>query len=329
MFLRTVKKKKSNNKDIKEPFSNKNTPLNLLEIYSNTNNNCFSLSLTKYNNPVSVDSFDIKFGTIRTNLFISYLLDCLDIFKEYNKYYSFEKIKNIYDNLFDSKNMDNKKQLYNMKQYFYKKITRLPDNQKTESLIKYEEYLRKEIFLIKIFNTKVEDFQINYLFSIFNNGLKINFGFENLECVYYNKYKKISGKFIIPINEFEIIISFKKINIKIFGMELEINDLEDTKYIVKKIKEIFENKLIVAKIMVEPCYITLKKEIDTISEISKIDDNKKLEDYEKGKKKYYTNINTNDDIKNIIVNSTNKILFDDNNILLNSFSKNINEEEKK
>ena len=112
-------------------------------------------------------------------------------------------------------------------------------------------------------------------------------------------------------------------------MELEINDLEDTKYILKKIKEIFENKLIVAKIMVEPCYITLKKEIDTISEISKIDDNKKLEDYEKGKKKYYTNINTNDDIKNIIVNSTNKILFDDNNILLNSFSKNINEEEKK
>ena len=329
-LIRSKKKKIINNKNIKEPFSNKNIPLNLLEIYSNSdNNNSFNLSFIKYNNPVSIDTFEIKLGTIRTNLFINYLLDCLEIFKEYNNLLSYEAINNFLAILFESKNMEHQKQLYHLKEYFYKKITRLPDNQKTESIIKYEEYLRKEIFLIKIFNSKIEEFQLNYLFSIFNNGIKLNLGFENLECVYYSKFKKISGKFILPANEFEIIISLKKINIKIFGMELEINDLEDTKLILKKIKQIFENKLIVAKIMIEPCYIELKKELlDKDSEESKNYDNNKNEDNEKGNKQF-TNINTNDEIKNIIINSNNKIFFDDNNILVNSYNKNINEEEKK
>ena len=329
-LIRSKKKKAINNKNIKEPFSNKNIPLNLLEIYSNSdNNNSFNLSFIKYNNPVSIDTFEIKLGTIRTNLFINYLLDCLEIFKEYNNLLSYEAINNFLAILFESKNMEHQKQLYHLKEYFYKKITRLPDNQKTESIIKYEEYLRKEIFLIKIFNSKIEEFQLNYLFSIFNNGIKLNLGFENLECVYYSKFKKISGKFILPANEFEIIISLKKINIKIFGMELEINDLEDTKLILKKIKQIFENKLIVAKIMIEPCYIELKKELlDKDSEDSKNYDNNKNEDNEKGNKQF-TNINTNDEIKNIIINSNNKIYFDDNNILVNSYNKNINEEEKK
>ena len=337
-IIRPIKKKINNNKNIKEPFTNKNIPLNFLEIYSNSNNNSFVLSFIKYNNPVSIDSFSINLGTIRTNLFINYLQECLNIFKEYNKYFKFENKINFVANLLDNKkNLEMKKQIFNMKDYFYKKINRLPDNQKTESMVKYGEYLRKEIMLMKIFNSKVEDFQLNYLFSIFNNGIKFNFSFENIECVYYSKYKKISGKFIVPKNEFEIIISLKKINIKIFGMELEINDLEDTKLILKKIKKMFEGKLAMAEILFEPYYAILKKELDNKNEINLNEDVKKEEEkyFLINKKTKNTNSKSNEDNKNnnnfntnINSNSNNKII-DDNNILLNSFHRNIDEEENK
>ena len=222
-----------------------------------------------------------------------------------------------------------------MKDYFYRKINRLPDNQKTESMIKYGEYLRKEIILMKIFNSKVEDFQLNYLFSIFNNGIKINFSFENIECVYYSKYKKISGKFIVPKNEFEVIINLKKINIKIFGIELEISDLDDTKLILKKIKKMFEGKMAMAEILFEPYYTILKKELHNKNDSNINEDLKKEEEKDNTINKN-TNIKSNDENKNnninlinTNINSSNKIILDDNNILLNSFHKNIDEEESK
>ena len=332
-MIRPIKKRINNIKNIKEPFTNKNIPLNFLEIYSNTNNNSFALSFIKYNNPVSIDSFIVNLGTIRTNLFINYLQECLILFKDYNKYFKFENKINYFVNLMNNKkNLEMKRQLFNMKDYFYKKINRLPDNRKTESIIKYGEYLRKEIMLMKIFNSKVEDFQLNYLFSIFNNGIKVKFSFENIECVYYNKYKKMSGKFIAPKNEFKIIINLKKINIKVFGIELEINDLEDTKLIFKKIKKMFEGKIAMAEILFEPYYTILKKELDNKNEINLKEDIKNEEENDNLIFKN-TNIKSNDETKNNInfintnINSNNKIILDDNNILLNSFHKNIDEEE--
>ena len=301
-----------NNKNKRQPFSNKNTPLNLLEIYSNSNNSSLSLRFTKYNNPVSIDSFQIKIGTIRTNLFVNYLSESLKIFKEYSKFFNSKDENNIFMKLFEQKAMEKMRQLFNMKQYFYKNISRLPDNRKTESMIKYGEYLRKEIFLMKIYNSKIEDFQINYIFSMFNNGFKFNMGFENLECVYYSRYKKISGKFILPSNEFEIVMSLKKIIIKVFGMELEINDLEDTKLIFKKIKKMFEDKLSVAEIMMEPCFTLVKKELE--KESNKIEE-KKLENY---------NIKLNEEIINNNIINTNSN--NENNILINNYQKNISED---
>ena len=330
-LMRPIKNKIIKKKNINEPYSNKNMPLNLLEIYSNSNNNSFSLSFTKYNNPVSFDSFLIKIGTIRTNLFFNYLQECLKIYKEYNKFFNGDLKKNFFEDILNNKILENNKQLFHMKDYFYKNINKLPDVQKTESMIKYGEYLRKEILLMKIFNTKIEDFHLNYLFSIFNNGIKFNFGFENIECVYYSKYKKISGKFIIPNNEFEITINLKKINIKIFGMELEINELEDTKLILKKIKKLFETKLAMAEVMIEPCYIMLKKELNNENELKSNENIYKDEENEKMINKY--TIKTNDEIKNIFINSNintnNKIYFDDNNILMNSLNKDINEDNNK
>ena len=330
-MIRRKQIKKSMNKksDKKEPFSNKNIPLKLLEIYSNSNSNSFNLSFVKYNNPVSIDSFTIKIGTIRTNLFVNYLQECLKIFNDYSKFINYEKDKKWLDYILH-KRMETNKELFYMKDYFYKKINMVPDYQKTEGMIKYSEYLRKEIMLMKIFNSKVADFELNYLFSIFNNGIKFNFSFENIECVYYSKYKKISGKFILPLNELELIINLKKIHFKIFGMELQINDLEDTKLIIKKIKKIFESKMAMAEILIEPCYTMLKNELEKENKINKSNDLNKEEQHENVNNKF-TNVKTNDEIKNIITNTninSNKIFFDDNNILLNSFQKDKSEDEK-
>ena len=331
MIRKKLVKKSINKKNgKKEPFSNKNIPLNLLEIYSNSNNNSFNLSFIKYNNPVSIDSFMVKIGTIRTNFFINYLQESLKIFNDYNEIYNYEKRKSFWETFMENKNMEINKNLFYMKNYFYKKLNLLPDCQKTEAMIKYSEYLRKEVMLIKIFNSKVVDFQLNYLFSIFNNGLKFNFSFENIECVYYSKYKKISGKFIIPLNEFEIIMNLKKINIRLFGMELQINDLEDTKSIIKKIQKIFKAKMAMTEILIEPCYTMIKKELYKEIEKSKSEDFKKEEEKDNINNKY-TNIKTNDEIKNNnIINTninSNKILYDDN-IILNSLHKDIIEDEK-
>ena len=318
---------KIHDKNINQPFSNKNIPLNLIELYSNSNNYAFNLSFTKFNNPILIDSFKIQIGTIRTNIFINYLSECFKIFMEYNKIFEFEKKKSFIENLFNEKNMENQRQLYGMREYFYKKINRLPDNQKTESIIKYGEYLRKELLLMKIYNTKIDDFKINYLFSIFNNGIKLNFSFENLECVYYNKYKKISGKFIIPANEFEMIISIKKIIIKIFGMELEINDLEDTKLIIHKIKKLFGEKISMAEIMLEPCYSMIKKELN---KSNNNEEEVKIVDKEYCNEKIISESN-NTNIKVYANNNedSNKIYFDNNNILINSYNKNVIKSEYK
>ena len=306
---------KMNNKNINQPFSNKNIPLNLLEIYSNSNYRAFTLSFTKFNNPVLIDSFKIQIGTIRTNLFINYLSECFKIFKEYNKIIEFEKKKSYFENIFSEKNIEMKKQLFDMREYFYKKINRLPDINKTESIIKYGEYLRKEIALMKLYNIKVEDFKLNYLFSIFNNGIKLSFGFENVECVYYNKYKKISGKFIIPSNEFELTISIKKIVIKILGMELEINDLEDTKLIIQKIKKLFGDKISVAEIMIEPCYSMIKKELFNKSFNEEESKNFENNNFNMNKSNDNKDINIKESVNK--TENNNKNYFDDNNIIIN------------
>ena len=252
-------KMRMNNKN--KPFSNSNIPLNLLEIYSNTNTYSFIISYVKYNNPVSIDNFRVEIGTIRSNLFYNYLSESLKILNEYTKVFHYETKKKFLENFFKEDTIENSRQLYHAKKYFYKNIALLPDEEKTESMVRYGEYLRKEISLMKIFNTKVEDFNLNYLFSYFNNGIRFHFSFENLECVYYNKYNKMSGKFIFPMNEIDIIISIKKIILNILGMQLEINDLEDSKWILKKIKKLFDHKFFMFEIVLEPCYSLLKQEL--------------------------------------------------------------------
>ena len=300
-------KMRMNNKN--KPFSNSNIPLNLLEIYSNTNMYSFSLSYVKYNNPVSIDNFRIELGTIRSNLFFNYLSESLKILNEYSKVFHYEKKKKFLENFFKEDTIENNRQLYHAKKYFYKKIALLPDEEKTESMVRYGEYLRKEISLMKIFNTRVEDFNLNYLFSYFNNGIKFHFSFENLECVYYSKYKKVSGKFIIPMNEFEIIISIKKIILNILGMQLEINDLEDSKLILKKLKKLFDYKFFMAEIVLEPCYSLLKQEL-----------------YKNSSNDINYNTNNNENIQNNIIsqneintskknNRSNKDMIDHSNIV--------------
>ena len=97
----------------------------------------------------------------------------------------------------------------------------------------------------------------------------------------------------------------------------------------------FEGKMAMAEILFEPYYTILKKELHNKNDSNINEDLKKEEEKDNTINKN-TNIKSNDENKNnninlinTNINSSNKIILDDNNILLNSFHKNIDEEESK
>ena len=108
-------------------------------------------------------------------------------------------------------------------------------------------------------------FEINYLFSFFPKGIKFYFDYENIEGVYYNKMEKMMGKFMISPYNINISISQSKIIMSFFGINIEINNLIESKLLIEKLmeqcKKMIEDKKDMMQIIIEPCYISLKNEL--------------------------------------------------------------------
>ena len=98
------------------------------------------------------------------------------------------------------------KQLMNMKKYIYNYLIKLPESKKTEQIKEYITYLQKEINQSTALITNSENFEINYLFSMFSKGIDFNLDYENFECVYYkkgiqgDKSHKILGKAVVILS---------------------------------------------------------------------------------------------------------------------------------
>jgi len=238
----------------------KNIPLNLLEIFSNTEVGALSLSFTKYNNPITLDNLSFQIGTIRLNMFTSYLLDILRILSEYKKAVSVPKIITTEGDF-----SPDGKTILDIQEYFYNYILKkIPDSEKTDSMLEYMEYLKKEINSKKKFSSKPEHFIINQIFSFFPKGFDFHFDYENIEVVAYDSNNKVSSKIIVPSSELIISISFTKIFVKLLELEVEVTDLNRCEAILEQLKDLAKDKFKVVQIVIEPCYKQIKDGIEPL-----------------------------------------------------------------
>ena len=292
---------------------NKNTPLNLLEIFSNTEVGALSIKFTKYNNPITIDNLAIQIGTIRLNLFVNYLLDILRILSDFKKATNIPKIAKS-----EGPNAVSGKIILEIQEYFYKYITeKMPDKDKTESVIEYMEYLRKEISSKKKFSSKPQHYDLNQIFTVFPKGFDFHFDYENIELVAYDKNNIVSTKMIIPSNEFIFGINFTKIFVKLLDLEMDISDLNRCESIIDQLKGLAEDKFKVVQIVLKPCYKEIKEGIEPL-----LKDNE--EEYKQILKNANNNINLNNNNDNI--NAMVNIPQDNAQNLVKNEQKNINQE---
>ena len=268
----------------------KNVPLNLLEVFSNTAIGALSLKFTKYNNPITIDNLSIQIGTIRLNLFVNYLLDILRILSDYQKATNIPQIAKS-EGLIGVSG----KTILEVQEYIYNYIVeKIPDVEKTESMIEYMKYLKKQISSKKKFSPKPEHFIFNQIFSIFPKGFDFHFDNENVELVTYDKNNSVASTMIIPTNEFVFGINFSRIFIKVLDLEMEISDLNKCESIIEQLKGLAEDKFKVVKIILEPCYKQIKEGIEPLKKDSEEEKNQIIENnYETENINYVNNYNMN------------------------------------
>ena len=237
----------------------KTLPLNFLEISSNNGSKCFTFKYTKNNNNKLIDNLFIEFGTIRFNIFADYVSSYLNIFNKYKSIISQPIIRSLEK---INTGIRLQKELFKVKKYIYNYIMKNPKKDKNNQYKEYISYLKKELDKANILGVETDHFEINYLVSFFPTGFDINFDYESIECLYYNNDKKISGKGVIPPLELQFSISPNLIKIKFFDFEFEINDLENAKFLLSKIFKIFEEKLKMTKLFLEPCISQIREDLN-------------------------------------------------------------------
>ena len=285
-FQRKNNENEKNNVDINTPNyntninaknqKNKNTqmiptgkviPLNLFELYSETNNNtnipCFQFKYTKINNNSSMDLIKITFGIIRINLFSEYILKCANIIKDFIYSNKKAQIKSIINVQSTENDINAKKNLLEMQKYFLDKLNKLPEKIKVGKIKSYIAYLQTELNKDKIKSHKLDNYELNYLFNIFSKGIDITIDYDNLECLYYSKKNnKVCGKAIMPSPMFNFRVNSSSISFKLYDFEFEMDDLDNTKILFKTLHTILEDKFKMTQLLIEPCISQLKKELE-------------------------------------------------------------------
>ena len=215
-----------------------------------------------------MDDFSIQIGTIRFNSFYQYFIDLITIVKDYQKSNNKPQIKRSYVHSMDGGGMEGTKTLLKMRQEFIKTLSSIEGKNRTETINEYIEYLKNENNKLLAFDTDIDTkpyFELNYLFSFFPKGIKFYLDYENFEGVYYNKMEKLMGKFMISPYNINISLSLSKIIVNLFGINIEINNLKESKLLMEKLMEqcqkMLADKKDMVEIIIEPCYTALKAEL--------------------------------------------------------------------
>lgn len=263
-------KLRSGNKSNNINTNDKNVDLYPIEIKANSNGQSISLHYIKSNKHQEIDSLDIKFGTIRLNLFLEYASSFFSVISEY---------KNLSNKSSFNKNNKQKsllniqKQLIYMKKYIYNYLQKIPDNKKDNQIKEYIKFLKHENEIADNILKKKGGFEVNYILSMFSNGMNVNIDYENFECVYYKKNEfnlknshQILGKFLIPNMDFNFQFNASSIIVKLFDFEFELNDLENSKILVQTLLQIIKEKMKVITVFIQPCFVELRKKYNQILE---------------------------------------------------------------
>jgi hypothetical protein len=253
-------------KPIRNYTKNNSPPLNFIEIYSNSKIGALKMKYTKFNNTFSLDDFSIQLGTIRLHPFPQYLIDMITIFLDYKKGQNKPQFVRSQIKSVDGGGIEGTKNLLKMRQLFYEILSEMPNEEKTESIKEYMNHLKTETQKLLRFEEGIDPFfEINYLFSFFPKGIKFYFDYESIECVYYNKMEKVLGKFMISPLNINVSISFTKIIANFLGVNIEINNLKESKELMEKLLEkctkMLNNKKDMIEIIIEPCYDAIKNEL--------------------------------------------------------------------
>ena len=266
--LKSKNKLPYRDKILKTNNKNNTSPLNLVELYSNTNIGALKIKFINHNNSFSLDEFSIQLGTIRIHPFPQYIIDMISIYLDYTKDKSDPKIERSQVKSTDGGGMEGTKQLLKMRQEFYQILIQMPNIEKTESIKEYINHLDNEIKNLLKFSDEIDIkpfFEMNYLFSYFPKGIKFYFDYENIECVYYNKMGKMLGKFMISPYNINFSISLTKISIHLLGINIEIDNLKESKFLFEKLMEncqkMLSEKKDVVELVIEPCFTAIKDEL--------------------------------------------------------------------
>jgi hypothetical protein len=292
---------KMRNPQNKLTSTGKTQKLNFFEIYlpnpNNNNNNCLSIDFIKSNSEKQPDSIKINFGVIHLNLFAEYLSTSLSIISEYKKFTSTPKLKqNENQKKKKISTLTSQKQLISMKRYILNYIKNLDEKKKTEQIKEYIKYLEKEI---EKGDKLLSDgnFEINYIFSYFSNGIEVNINYDNFEMIYYSsdQKNKLLGKCLLPMIDFKFKLNKQIIIINFFDFEFEINDLRNSKELINTVLKILGDKLKSSTIFIEPCLIQMKNEFEKINNNN---NNNNLNEAIVYENQNYNNNNNNFDLMN-------------------------------
>ena len=259
----------------------KTVDLNLLEINPNNNSKAFIFRLIKNNDNKLIDNLLVQFGNIRFNLFSNYISSYLNILSEYKTVLNQPIIHSI-------QSIDNgiklQKELYNLKKYIYNYMLKIPEKKLNDQIKEYKVYIKKELDKANLLGAETEHYEINYLMSFFNKGFDINFDYDSIELVYYSNEKNVCGKGVIPPSEFQFRVDSDNMKIKFFDFDFEINDLANTKFLISKIMKIFEEKLKMTKLFIEPCIAQLRDDLNKNKNRGKVSETDKKNENDKKNK---------------------------------------------
>ena len=252
--------------------SGKIEPLSLMQITNDNNSECFVFKYTKHNNNKNIDNLLIQLGTVRFNLFSDYVETYLCVLHDYKAVLSQPIIQTL--NKFNH-GIKAQRELYKMKKYIYEHAIKMVGKRKNDQLKEYINYLKKEIDGAKALGVETEHFQINYFMSLFPIGFNLTFDYDIIEFLSYNNDKKVCGKGYIPPAELRFVIDQNIIKVNFFDFEFEINDLKNGKVFLSKIINIFEEKLNMAKLFIQPCMAKLREDQEKKMWLHKTENEKK------------------------------------------------------
>ena len=256
-------------------FTGKKIPLNFIEIYSSLDNSkCLEFKYAKNNLEKITDNLMIKLGIFRINLIDDYIYKYLNILSDYKTFIHHPIINSIKNYEFDLKSQ---KELYKMQKYIYDYLKNISSNTENDQMKEYKKYLKKELNKYKLLGFNSDNFEINYLISLISKGFDINIDYESIELIYYGNDKKYNGKGIIPSSEFHLRIQPNLLKFNFFDFEFELNNLENQKNFISNMKKIFEEKLKITKLVIEPCISKIRGLLNNQIQEKNKKENKKLE----------------------------------------------------